>query len=219
MHYLIDQRRAEIALLCRRYGVRRLEVFGSAARGADFDPVASDADFLVDFEPGSEMPPLRQLFGLAEDLEALLGRPVDLAERKAVETSRNYIAATISWLKPRRSMADPGGREASLLTRHAVGGAGCNRLRERAGRAGVLAQSAAPERGHPFARNHRRGGKQSVGGVESDTPRNPLARHNRDAESVDSWLCRGAARSCMVCVAEPAWAVDCGIGAADSRST
>ena len=91
MHMLIEQRRAEIASLCRRYGVRRLEVFGSAARGVDFDPATSDADFLVDFDPPVGMSPLRQLFGLAEDLEALLGRKVDLAERKAVEHSRNYI--------------------------------------------------------------------------------------------------------------------------------
>jgi predicted nucleotidyltransferase len=91
MHPLIDQRRAEIAALCRRYGVRRLEVFGSAARGVDFDPAASDADFLVDFDPPADMSPLRQFFGLAEDLQALLGRKVDLAERKAVESSRNYI--------------------------------------------------------------------------------------------------------------------------------
>lgn len=50
MHHLIDQHRAGIATMCRRYGVRRLEVFGSAARGEDFDPVASDADFLVAFD-------------------------------------------------------------------------------------------------------------------------------------------------------------------------
>ncbi len=65
MHHLIDQRRAEIAATCRRYDVRRLEVFGSAARGADFDPTASDADFLVAFEPASSLSPLEQYFGLA----------------------------------------------------------------------------------------------------------------------------------------------------------
>jgi predicted nucleotidyltransferase len=91
MHTLIAQHRAEIAELCRRYAVRRLEVFGSAARGTDFDPSRSDADFLVDFEPESDLSPLRRFFGLAEDLESLLGRRVDLAERKAVEDSRNYI--------------------------------------------------------------------------------------------------------------------------------
>jgi predicted nucleotidyltransferase len=80
MHMLIDQRRPEIAALCRRYAVRRLEVFGSAARGTDFDPATSDADFLVDFDPPVEMSPLGQFFGLAEDLEALLGRKVDLVE-------------------------------------------------------------------------------------------------------------------------------------------
>jgi len=91
MHPSIEQHRAEIADLCRRYAVRRLEVFGSAARGVDFDPIASDADFLVEFEPKSELSPLRQYFGLAEDLERVLGRPVDLVERSALESSRNYI--------------------------------------------------------------------------------------------------------------------------------
>jgi predicted nucleotidyltransferase len=94
MHTLIEQRRAEIALLCRRYGVRRLEVFGSAARGSDFDPASSDADFLVDFEPGSDMPPLRQFFGLAEDLQALLGRSVDLVETGAIKNP--FILADIN---------------------------------------------------------------------------------------------------------------------------
>jgi len=94
MHTLIEQRRAEIADLCRRYGVRRLEVFGSAARGTDFDPARSDADFLVDFEPGNDMPPLRQFFGLAEDLQALLGRSVDLVETGAIKNP--FILADIN---------------------------------------------------------------------------------------------------------------------------
>jgi uncharacterized protein len=44
---LIENRRAEIAELCRRFRVRRLDVFGSAARGGDFDPARSDVDLLV----------------------------------------------------------------------------------------------------------------------------------------------------------------------------
>jgi uncharacterized protein len=91
MHRLIDQHRAEIALLCHRYDVRRLEVFGSAARGSDFDPDRSDADFLVEFERESGLPALQQYFGFAEDLERLLGRKVDLVERDTIEASRNYI--------------------------------------------------------------------------------------------------------------------------------
>lgn len=94
MHPLIDQRRAEIALLCRRYGVRQLEVFGSAARGADFDPTTSDADFLVAFEPGSRLSPLEQFFGLAEALERLLGRPVDLVEPGAIKNP--FVLADIN---------------------------------------------------------------------------------------------------------------------------
>jgi predicted nucleotidyltransferase len=84
MHHLIEQRLAEIAVLCRRYGVRQLEVFGSAARAQDFDPATSDADFLVDFQSGVDLGPLEQFFGLADALARLLGRPVDLVERGAV---------------------------------------------------------------------------------------------------------------------------------------
>jgi uncharacterized protein len=94
MHQLIEQRRDEIALLCRRYDVRRLEVFGSAARGADFDPAASDADFLVDFEPASDLSPLEQFFGLAQALGHLLGRPVDLVEPGAIKNP--FIRAAIN---------------------------------------------------------------------------------------------------------------------------
>jgi predicted nucleotidyltransferase len=94
MHHRIEQRRADIALLCRRYGVRQLEVFGSAARAADFDPVTSDADFLVDFQSGGDLGPLEQFFGLADALARLLGRPVDLVERGAVRNP--FILAAIN---------------------------------------------------------------------------------------------------------------------------
>ena len=86
----IVEKRDALAALCRRYGVTRLEVFGSAARGAGFDPNRSDADFLVSFSP-----PIRNdlaaFADLKEALEDLLGRPVDLVEREAVEASRNFI--------------------------------------------------------------------------------------------------------------------------------
>jgi predicted nucleotidyltransferase len=39
---------SKLSELCARYGVNRLEVFGSAAHG-NFDPRHSDVDFLVDF--------------------------------------------------------------------------------------------------------------------------------------------------------------------------
>lgn len=90
MHSLLIEKRAELAALCRKYHVVRLEVFGSAARGGDFDPARSDADFLVEFAAGSD-PGLAGFLDLKESLAAVLGRGVDLVERRAVEQSRNYI--------------------------------------------------------------------------------------------------------------------------------
>ncbi len=90
MHRLIDQRRAEIGQLCDLHRVRRLDVFGSAARGADFDTAASDADFLVEFAPEARND-LARFLDFKESLGALLGRGVDLVEREAIEASRNFI--------------------------------------------------------------------------------------------------------------------------------
>lgn len=86
----IVEKRDALAALCRRYGVTRLEVFGSAARGVGFDPNRSDADFLVTFSPVARND-LAAFADLKEALENLLGRPVDLVEREAVEASRNFI--------------------------------------------------------------------------------------------------------------------------------
>jgi hypothetical protein len=46
---MLQERRMEIAALCEKYGVKRLDLFGSAA-GDGFDPEASDLDFIVSFE-------------------------------------------------------------------------------------------------------------------------------------------------------------------------
>ncbi len=86
----IIERHDALASICRLHGVARLEVFGSAARGGDFDPIHSDADFLVTFAPAVRND-LGALVELKEALEKLLGRPVDLVERQAVEASRNFI--------------------------------------------------------------------------------------------------------------------------------
>jgi predicted nucleotidyltransferase len=92
MHREIADRRAALAELCRQFDVTRLEVFGSAARGDDFDLAHSDADFLVNFAPGTDAADrLSRFFGFQTALEVLLGRPVDLVERPALATSRNYL--------------------------------------------------------------------------------------------------------------------------------
>lgn len=73
----VEARREEIARLCARFAVRRLELFGSAATGA-FDPQRSDLDLLVELDNAPGMTPFEQYFGLKEALEALFGRAVDL---------------------------------------------------------------------------------------------------------------------------------------------
>ncbi len=60
--------------LCRRYGVRRLSVFGSRARGEE--GAGSDVDVLVEFEPESRVG--LGFISLQDELTELFGRPVDL---------------------------------------------------------------------------------------------------------------------------------------------
>ncbi len=83
MNSVLQTHRQQLAEVCRRFGVERLEVFGSASR-ADFDAQASDVDFIVRFsEPGKPGYADRYL-GLAESLEHLLGRPVDLLTERSL---------------------------------------------------------------------------------------------------------------------------------------
>ena len=84
MPTLIDPQLADVSALCRRYGVRKLELFGSATNGA-FDPQTSDLDFLIDFDPGGEESLFHRYFGLKEALQALFGRKVDLVMVGALE--------------------------------------------------------------------------------------------------------------------------------------
>jgi uncharacterized protein len=90
MHAIVSSKRETLAELCRKFHVRRLEVFGSAARSSDFDSQHSDADFLIEFEPETK-PDIARLIDVQESLEQVLGRPVDLVERQAVEQSGNYL--------------------------------------------------------------------------------------------------------------------------------
>jgi len=78
---LIEQHRAAIADLCRKHGVKKLELFGSAARG-DFDPARSDVDFFYEFDEGDLSGIADRYFGLIEDLEKLLGIKADMVSAK-----------------------------------------------------------------------------------------------------------------------------------------
>jgi uncharacterized protein len=84
MYSGIQAHEKELADLCARRGVRRLELFGSAATGK-LNPTAGDLDFLVDFEPASPGELADRYFGLLEDLQKLFGLPVDLVMTAAIK--------------------------------------------------------------------------------------------------------------------------------------
>jgi predicted nucleotidyltransferase len=84
VHPIIQRHNAELADLCRRFDVQRLDLFGSAT-GDNFEPTRSDVDLLVEFVPESTLKALDQYFGLKEALEALFERRVDLVMASAVK--------------------------------------------------------------------------------------------------------------------------------------
>lgn len=90
---LIEQRRVELEELCRRFHVRTLEVFGSAANGA-FDPEHSDLDFLVDLLPIETKDRAGAYFGLWFALKDLFQREVDLVETGAIDNP--YFLRTVN---------------------------------------------------------------------------------------------------------------------------
>ncbi len=83
MNTAIESKREQLAELCRRFHVKRLELFGSAAKPAS-DVEASDWDFLVEFDPCTPSEHYDRYFGLLEALEALMEKPVDLVEAQAI---------------------------------------------------------------------------------------------------------------------------------------
>lgn len=84
MNALIEQHRDALAALCRQHGVARLRLFGSGTRTERFDPTASDLDFVVAFADKSPGYANRYL-DLAESLEQLFGRKVDLVTERSVQ--------------------------------------------------------------------------------------------------------------------------------------
>ncbi len=66
--------------ICARYGIARLYVFGSFARGEA--AADSDIDILYDLAPEARLGWDIEQF--ADELSALFGRPVDLVSRRAL---------------------------------------------------------------------------------------------------------------------------------------
>jgi len=87
--------------LCRRFRVRRLELFGSAATGG-FNPQSSDLDFLVEFDSLRADEYADAYFGLLEGLKNIYKREVDLVMfesvknpylRESIQRSRTLLYA------------------------------------------------------------------------------------------------------------------------------
>ncbi len=89
----IENQKEELILLCRRYRVSRLELFGSSTSD-QFDPKQSDFDFLVDFLPLSPRDHADAYFGLLEALQDRFQRPIDLVEVKAIRNP--YFQNTVN---------------------------------------------------------------------------------------------------------------------------
>jgi uncharacterized protein len=78
--------------IAKKHHVKRLELFGSAAKGKT---KPNDYDFLVEFEQMEPIEHGRMYFRLLENLEAVLGAKVDLIEAEAV-TNPYFLRAVES---------------------------------------------------------------------------------------------------------------------------
>ena len=87
----------KISSFCRRWSIARLEVFGSALRD-DFRS-DSDLDLLATYSPQARWSLLDRV-SMKLELEALLGRQVDLLNRRALEKAGRPSGRPASWPKP-----------------------------------------------------------------------------------------------------------------------
>jgi hypothetical protein len=83
---MIDIPRDRIADFCRRWKITELALFGSVLR-EDFRP-DSDVDVLATFAPDAQWS-LFDHVDMEDELRQILGRPVDLVNRRGIERSRN----------------------------------------------------------------------------------------------------------------------------------
>ena len=83
MNPIVQKHMSDLAALCVRFRVRRLELFGSGS-GDRFDHTRSDLDLLVEFHPLPAGGHADAYFGLKESMVALFGRPVDLVMTRAI---------------------------------------------------------------------------------------------------------------------------------------
>lgn len=97
-----------LSALCKKHKIRELSLFGSALRN-DFG-LRSDIDLLADFESDANHSLLDHI-RIEDELQKLLGRPVDLVDKSAIKQSynplrRSEILSTSLLLYPRKSQSD-----------------------------------------------------------------------------------------------------------------
>ena len=80
---ILESGELRVAQLCRDLSVRELRLFGSAAT-EKFDGVRSDVDVVVDFVDGDKPGIADRYMALAEGLEEIFNRPVDLVTTRAI---------------------------------------------------------------------------------------------------------------------------------------
>ena len=84
----LSLRKDKIEAFCTRWKIKELSVFGSILRD-DFRP-ESDIDVLVTFAPKVSWK-VDDILEMKEELRKIFARPVDLVERRLIESSPNYI--------------------------------------------------------------------------------------------------------------------------------
>jgi uncharacterized protein len=101
MTHVLEGHRQELLDLCRKYRVRRLDVFGSAARGA-FDEDSSDVDLLVEFDDMPHADRADAYLGFLTAVEAFLQRRIALVEvgQCAIRTCFAESRNRESWCMP-----------------------------------------------------------------------------------------------------------------------
>ena len=80
---VLQDKLPQVAALCQRHHVARLDLFGSGAMDR-FKPGTSDLDFLVEYLPGATAGFGGDFFALKSDLEALFGCAVDLVDHASI---------------------------------------------------------------------------------------------------------------------------------------
>ena len=88
LRLLVESRRDQVLAIASRHHASRVRLFGSAAHGEDGPD--SDIDLLVDFDEDSS---LFDLVRLSRDLEALLGRAVDVVSAGGLKSRDQFILA------------------------------------------------------------------------------------------------------------------------------